>query len=190
MQNETNQAYKIRSLVLYRVGKRAIFVFSRVRFERFSGTPLRILAFHASVFKGARISSLPTNRRNTSSPKNACVGGYTDTHSIQTPVYDGQFRLSRRKDYLFCLKLARFIRTGLIRIWIMMGLTASQIIKVQSRKDFENVRLIRSPKIPATLKYWTWCKFGHTAHEEHGFLNWLIFVKQSITPSNRKPTRA
>ena len=116
MQNETNQVYKIRSLVLYRVGKRAIFVFSRVRFERFSGTPLRILAFHASVFKGARISSLPTNGRNTSSPKNACVGGYTDTHSIQTPVYDGQFRLSRRKDYLFCLKLARFIRTGLIRI--------------------------------------------------------------------------
>ena len=120
MQNETNQAYKIRSLVLYRVGKRAIFVFSRVRFERFSGTPLRILAFHASVFKGARISSLPTNGRNTSSPKNACVGGYTDTHSIQTPVYDGQFRLSRRKAYLFCLKLARFIGTGLIRIWIMM----------------------------------------------------------------------
>ena len=120
MQNETNQAYKLRSLVLYRVGKRAIFVFSRVRFERFSDTPLRILAFHASVFRGARISSLPTNGRNTSSPKNACVGGYTDTHSIQTPVYDGQFRLSRRKDYLFCLKLARFIRTGLIRIWIMM----------------------------------------------------------------------
>ena len=185
MQNETNQAYKIRSLVLYRVGKRAIFVFSRVRFERFSGTPLRILAFHASVFKGARISSLPTNGRNTSSPKNACVGGYTDTHSIQTPVYDGQFRLSRRKDYLVLSK------TGpLIRIWIMMGLSAWQIFKVQSRKDFENVRLIRLPKIPATLKYWTWCKFGHTAHEEHGFLNWLIFVNQSITPSNRKLTRA
>ena len=110
MQNETNQAYKIRSLVLYRVGKRAIFVFSRVRFERFSGTPLRILAFHASVFKGARTSSLPTNGRNTSSPKNACVGGYTDTHSIQTPVYDGQFRLSRRKDYLVLSKTGPLIR--------------------------------------------------------------------------------
>ena len=110
MQNEANQAYKIRSLVLYRVGKRAIFVFTRVRFERFSGTPLRILTFYASVFKGARISSLPTNGRNTSSPKHACVGGYTDTHSIQTPVYDGQFRLSRRKNYLVLSKTGPLIR--------------------------------------------------------------------------------
>lgn len=39
------------------------------------------LASHASVFSGARISSLPTNGacgegRNKSSAKNACVGGY------------------------------------------------------------------------------------------------------------------
>ena len=43
-----------------------------------------ILASHAGVFRGARISSLPTNGvcgegRKTSSPKNACVGGYYHT---------------------------------------------------------------------------------------------------------------
>ena len=68
MQKETNQAYKLTSLVW----NRAIFVFNRVRFEGFGCSPLRILASHASVFMGARISSLPTNERNTSSPKNAC----------------------------------------------------------------------------------------------------------------------
>ena len=68
MQNQTNHAHKIRSLVL----NRAIFVFNRVRFKGFGGTPLRILASHASVFMGDRTSSLPTNERNTSSPKNAC----------------------------------------------------------------------------------------------------------------------
>ena len=32
------------------------------------------IAYHAGVFRGARISSNPGGR-NTSSPKNACVGG-------------------------------------------------------------------------------------------------------------------
>ena len=44
--------------------------------------PRRGVASHAGVFRGARISSLgssyffPPQGRNTSSPKNACVGGY------------------------------------------------------------------------------------------------------------------
>ena len=46
-----------------------------------SSASLSHLASHTGVFRGARISSLPTNGvcgegRNTSSPKNACVGGY------------------------------------------------------------------------------------------------------------------
>ena len=94
MQNETNQAYKIRSLVLYRVGKRAIFVFSRVRFERFSDTPLRILAFHASVFRGARISSLPTNGRNIRAPLKTPA-----QEVIQTPT---QYRHLYMMDSFVC----------------------------------------------------------------------------------------
>ena len=35
----------------------------------------------------------------------------TDTHLIRTPVYNGQFRLSRRKAHIFSLKLTRLIRT-------------------------------------------------------------------------------
>ena len=35
--------------------------------------PAKLVASLAGVFRGARISSLP---KNTSSPKNACVGGY------------------------------------------------------------------------------------------------------------------
>ena len=37
--------------------------------------PVGVLASHAGDFRGVRISSLPTNAC-TSSPKNACVGGY------------------------------------------------------------------------------------------------------------------
>ena len=40
---------------------------------------IKNLASHAGVFRGARFSSLvflPGEGRNTSSPKNACVGGY------------------------------------------------------------------------------------------------------------------
>ena len=49
------------------------------------------LASHAGVFRGARISSLPTNGvcgegRNTSSPKNDCVGGYTEVGLISFRV--------------------------------------------------------------------------------------------------------
>jgi len=35
----------------------------------------------------------------------------TDTRLIRTPVYNGQFRLSRRKAHIFSLKLIRLIRT-------------------------------------------------------------------------------
>ena len=40
------------------------------------GRSVRSVASHAGVFRGARISSHPTEGRNTSSPKKACVGGY------------------------------------------------------------------------------------------------------------------
>ena len=35
----------------------------------------------------------------------------TDTRLIRTPVYNGQFRLSRRKAQIFSFKLTRLIRT-------------------------------------------------------------------------------
>ena len=44
---------------------------------------IKNLASHAGIFRGARISSLSREEgigegRNTSSPKNACVGGYKE----------------------------------------------------------------------------------------------------------------
>ena len=92
-------------------------------------------ASHAGVFRGARISSLPTNGvcgegRNTSSPKNACVGGYiTPIHwlaFLQTLlIYKLKFRpqslipprSSKLSDFIISLPLT------LIYQWMVFGMT-------------------------------------------------------------------
>ena len=59
-------------------------MYNNLKHENKSVCAVLRIASNAGVLRGVRISSLPTNPvcgegRNTSSPKNACVGGYA-TH--------------------------------------------------------------------------------------------------------------
>ena len=55
-----------------------LLIVNKPRDNLHSGDTSIQVASHAGVFRGVRLSSIPTNGEgpNTSSPKNACVGGY------------------------------------------------------------------------------------------------------------------
>ena len=58
------------------------------------------VASHAGVFRGARISSLSTKGRNTSSPKNACVGRYPETGLLSTRFHFCKWHIMLKRHVL------------------------------------------------------------------------------------------
>ena len=74
--SESRGGSKVTKPIFRNTAKRYI----SISYRYITGSPSKI-ASHAGLFRGACVSSLPTNAvcgegRNTSSPKKACVGGY------------------------------------------------------------------------------------------------------------------
>ena len=106
------------------------------------GISARKLASHAGVFRGARISSLPTKGRNTSSPKSACVGRYPETGLLSTRFRFCKWHIMLKRHVLeihqhLTTEYFRRIKVSLSQVffqqlWLNIVLTTNRLAQYRS----------------------------------------------------------